>query len=310
MVSEINIKYPQIIMPIIPSGGSGNANATDLTKFYKHSYSGEIESIEGMERLIVPATIRPSPRTILIFNSGSSIVWLHFADSPGNPLKYPLAPGMAFSEDNAGGEANQIFLSGIGTVKVSIRSRDPINPEDIDDMPLAPLEIELLLPTGSNFPGYQYDPTMISPEGLESVNTLFQSSDGVTGYKLFDFASFQLGQSYTFSVEVASGVIIPEGNNIQVWLPNVIGNGMRAIFEVASDLLNPEIDGLPTDFVGRIKQNGWVGNFPHTGSLFTLKPNLSRKIGAIYAKNPQTNYFECAIINFDAATKVFTILGF
>lgn len=297
-------------MPIIPAGGSGNANATDLTKFYKHSYSANIEAVSWTERTIVPQTAKPSPRTIWIYNSGLTPVNLQFRNDEGRFIDYPLIPGMAFIEDNAGGIGNEIFLRGTGIISVLIRSRDPINSQDIDDMPLAPLEIELLLPTGTNFPGYQYDPAMTSVQGLESVGTLFNSNDGsLTGHKLFDFASFQLGQTYTFNIEVAPGVSLPPGDSLQVWVPNVMGNSMQTLFEVASDLINPEVDGLPSGFVSNIKKGGWLGNYS-PGATIEIKPNLSRKIGAIYAQNPATNYSECAVISYEPSSRTFTVLGF
>lgn len=297
-------------MPIIPAGGSGSGSATDLTKFYKYSYSANIEAVSWTERRIVPPTSKPAPRTIWIYNSGLTPVNLQFRNDEGQFIDYPLTPGMAFIEDNAGGIANEIFLRGTGKVNVLIRSRDPINSEDIDDMPLAPLEIELLLPTGINFPHPQYDPVAVSQEGLDSVATLFNSNSGiVTGHKLFDFASFQLGQSYNFTINVAPGVDLPAGDSIQIWMPNIIGNSMKTLFEIASDLLNPEIDGLPSGFVASIKKGGWLGNYA-PGSMVTLKPNLSRKIGAIYAQNPATTYSECCIISYDKFSRVFTILGF
>ncbi|AFY80173.1 hypothetical protein [Oscillatoria acuminata] len=297
-------------MPIIPAGGSGSGSATDLTKFYNYSYSSSIEAVSWTERTIVPPTSKPSPRTVWIYNSGLTPVNLQFRNDEGRFIDYPLPPGMAFIEDNAGGSGNEFFLRGTGSVSVLIRSRDPINKEEIDDMPLAPLEIELLLPTGNNFPIPHYDPSSVSEEGLDSVMTLFNSNNGsLTGYKLFDFASFQLGQSYNFTINVAAGVNLPAGDSIQVWMPNIIGNSMRTLFEIASDLLNPEIDGLPSGFVSSIKQGGWLGNYS-AGALVTLKPNLSRKIGAIYAHNPANGYSECCIISYDKDARAFTILGF
>ena len=184
-------------------------------------------------------------------------------------------------------EPTTIFLI-IRSDKDIIREETTTNPEL-----MIPVELRLALPTGTNYVPWEfynsYDGNQYTY--ADNLNKLKNSDSGVTGWKLFDIFSFYPGRLIDFTVNVTT-----PGNygsiHLQLLDPLEIA---QTAFDVASDLLNPELEPLPNTFVGRLTRNAWYKDL--TGDTIQVKPDFSRHIGRFVAQNlNNNNAFDTCII--------------
>jgi hypothetical protein len=125
------------------------------------------------------------------------------------------------------------------------------------------------------------------------LQRLFNSNDGVTGWKALSFNSFTPGEDLTITVE-AIGTYYEAPIALQLIHPLHL---VRILSDVMSDLINPESSDLPNNFMGRITASGWVGEVnSYRGGLITFRPNFNCCMGRFVAKKPGTSYNDTCII--------------
>lgn len=309
------------------TGSVDNAQTADYTKYYQSSSVYEVDfSFAGEFKEVINATFYPQYRRWMIFNrSGCTIEFAYTKFNKFEAASFYLVPQMIYTVEDSGGIGARLIAKGDAGCKlnVSLQKTDS-NPPLLDDEDMAiPIEVKPLLATG----GSNYDNDLLGNTLPSSANTNFerwfgrdsyaQASDG---YKVFDIVTFHPGKPIQFLVTVAPGVDLgmnPEGKvnqDINVFTPHP-SIALRALLEIASDLINPESQVIPEALVGSIITNGWQASLPKEGGIMTLNPNFSQHIGLFIAWNNNKGSWDTALFNYQPSIDPYTggtfvIVGF
>lgn len=159
-----------------------------------------------------------------------------------------------------------------------------------DDL-MIPVKTRLLLGTGANYtPRNLSDFDADSTQYLINLDKLKNSDSNTTGYKLFDIFTFYPGKPITFSVTVTNPA---NYGNIAVQLFDPINLG-EALFDVASDVVNVELNNITDNFIGRLTKDAWYKDVINDQAI--INPDFSRHVGRFVAVNLTTNKYDTAII--------------
>lgn len=315
----------------MPISNSSSTDSSDLTaliealssiKFsgggfpqFRHSQGARLEIEPDKKQLIVDRSVDPQLRQVIVKNITPNSTVQLFWDSSPIPI-FDLSYDQTWIDNNDGGIKLTALSSTPATINVTVRSESKINYLiGVPIMPYFPIQVSLHFPTGSNFlPVDNADLTEPSTATYQNnIGKLFNSDQGVTGFKAVSFDCFTPGENLKVTVNAASGLYGPK-IMLQLIHPFKL---VRVLTDIASDLINPESASIPNNLIGRLTQDSWVAEIDNnTGGELTFKPNFNRCMGRFVALNPVTNQLDTAIItqytpNADPLLGgVFTLGGF
>jgi hypothetical protein len=157
---------------------------------------------------------------------------------------------------------------------------------------MIPVKVRLCLGTGANYVQRNVsDFDEDSDQYLTNLAQLKNSDSGATGYKLFDIFTFYPGKPIIFDVLVNSPTSYG-GIALQLFDPISVG---EAVFDVANDVLNFELNELSNTFVGNVTKNALYQGV--SNNKVEVRPDFSRHAGRFVAQNiHKNNAFDTAII--------------
>ncbi|SKB11190.1 hypothetical protein PL11201_490078 [Planktothrix sp. PCC 11201] len=291
-------------MPIIPSNWTGQQtiNAIGISggsgfPVYQFVSSNEltINEIDTYIDLVVsiPETVNREI-SLDIISGRCRLFWKNKDDSyrPVSPSNFNFLPGSNFVDVTLGQLGLSIKVSEPTEIFLIIRSDKDIIDKNTEEL-MIPVELRLVLPTGTNYTAWEpYD--IYAGETYtyaDNLNKLKNSDSGTTGFKLFDIYSFYPGKKIDFNVLITNP--INYGSiHLQLFDPLDIA---QTAFDIASDLVNPELESLPNSFVGRLTRNAWYKDV--VSGLVQVKPDFSRHVGRFVAQNiNNSNAFDTCII--------------
>ncbi|MFM6212371.1 hypothetical protein [Planktothrix sp.] len=163
-----------------------------------------------------------------------------------------------------------------------------------DELMIKP-QVRLLLGTGDNYVNRNVnDFDSGSYQYLINLNKLKNSDENRTGYKLFDIFSFYPGKNITFNVTIDSTAINNyQANSIAVQLFDPIDIG-EALFDIANDVINLELNNISNGFVGQLTRNALYKVV--TNNSVIISPDFSRHTGRFVAINTNTGMYDTCII--------------
>ncbi|CAD5984824.1 hypothetical protein PCC9214_05343 [Planktothrix tepida] len=158
----------------------------------------------------------------------------------------------------------------------------------LEDLMINP-QVRLLLGTGNNYiprnvNDFDSDPTQY----LINLNKIKNSDTNTTGFKMFDIYCFYPGKPITFNIVSDSSV---DGLAMQLFDPV---NVAEAIFDVANDVINAELNDLSSSFVGNVTRSAYF--IPVINDQITVTPNFSIHLGRFIGKSQVTHQKDTVII--------------
>ncbi|MFM6192883.1 MAG: hypothetical protein ACKPEN_01655 [Planktothrix sp.] len=295
-------------MPISNSPSTNNSDLTALIealssiKFsgggfpqFRYCQGASVAIEPEKERLVVDRTVDPQLREIIVKNVTPESTIQLFWDGQTAPI-FELNYNDIWSDNNDGGIKLTALSSSAATINVTVRSESRINYQiGVPTMPYFPIQVSLHFPTGGNFlPVDDNDLTEFSTTTYQdNISRLFNSDQGVTGFKAVSFDCFTPGEELKIMVNAPTGLY---GSMIVLQLIHPL-KLVRVLTDIASDLINPESASLPNNLMGRLTQDSWMAEINSaTGGELTFKPNFNQCMGRFVALNPNTNAFDTAII--------------
>ena len=183
------------------------------------------------------------------------------------------------------------------------------------EMPI-PLNIELMIGTGSILG--KHTPLPIFKEIRSSWENILRetidSDQGITGYKIARFKSFQPGETYTFNVNVNpefTDFRADVARPIQVFLID-INHALAAAQSLIMSKFDRQFWNVQEDiplFIGYLKNNGFITKLLPRGGSFEITPGNFQCLvhfGALTSDSTEG----CIITDYDKATQTFTIGGY
>ncbi|MBD2481541.1 hypothetical protein [Planktothrix sp. FACHB-1365] len=174
--------------------------------------------------------------------------------------------------------------------------------ENIEEELMIPVKVRLMIGTGNNYierniNDFDTDATQY----LINLNKLKNSDSGITGYKLFDIFTFYPGKPITFNVSITNPTNYGD-IALQLFDPINIG---EALFDVANDVINLELNGLSDTFVGNITRNASYAHVANNQVI--VNPDFSRHSGRFVAINQSSGMYDTAIIeSYTANTDIYS----
>lgn len=266
---------------------------------------GEI-TIGSSPKKLCPQIKSNISRVIQIKNTGdypANILWSEKAT-----IRRGVEPGEIYADTSCGHELWGV--SELGTkLEISIRQSKSIT-YSIGEELMIPVKVRLCIGTGTNFIARsESDFDSDSTQYLINLYKIKNSDSGVTGFKLFDIFCFHPGMSIDFNVTVENPT---KYGNIALQLFDPISVG-EALFDVANDVVNLELNNLSDSFVGNITRNALYKDV-FTDKV-TIYPDLSRHVGRFVAVNQTSGKYDTAIIKYYTANSdiykggTFTLTG-
>lgn len=178
---------------------------------------------------------------------------------------------------------------------------------------MIPLNIDLLFgTTASNRKFFDY----IIPTGLwdndywrNAIEKAFDSAQGIPGHNVARLASFQPGNTYSFTLTVSGSIDWASGGKIRVYLLDA-----DLLLFTAMELIGRAADRSVTQseqkLVGKIKQWRFVkAELPPEGGQFAITPLSADKF--IFFDIQTSNGWDGGVItSFNRATNTFTLGGY
>lgn len=252
---------------------------------FKYAKSAEI-SLPANEESIILGGASDVFREIYLVNNSTEIVSLFWNDGiTVTPIPQELNPGEVFQDWRDGGLELRAFSLNESLLKIWVRSNKPINYQvGLEEM--IPVKILLYAPTNRDYLEGDSDPGNFG----NNLNRLFQSSGGLTGYKLFVIAESTPGKKLNFTIQ--SSLTLPIA--FQWFDPFELA---LQGFKIASDILNPESENLPIGFISRFTREGkWASSTSDLSLPIKLSPNRCEFMGRFIALNPATGQYDTVII--------------
>lgn len=276
-------------MPIRYTTGSGGSGIA--TPPYRYTQERELILQPDTRTLLVEATPKPINRELVILcDRQIDVFW-----EENSQIVERIYPN--FPHVNHDGGMQLYGISSVAcTVKVITRQDKPF--ADVEEELMIPLNVSLHYSTGSNYPhpDTANDWNDYSGMMLTNLSRLMNSDDGFTGFKMFDINSFYPYKEYEFTIQIdPNGDGYDPNFNIQMQCVHPL-QVLRILAEVAGDVVNPEIDDLPGNFVGRLTKDSFVGGCPGIGGKLKGKFDFSRHVGRFVAVSPTSESYDTAII--------------
>ena len=196
-----------------------------------------------------------------------------------------------------------------------LMSSESNNTAGASEMPI-PLNVKLMVGTG-NILG-KYTPLPIFKEIRSSWENILRetidSDQGITGYKIAKFKSFQPGETYTFNVNVNSEFTdfrADVARPIQVFLID-INHALAAAQSLIMSKFNRQFWDVQEDiplFIGYLKSNGFVTKLLPSGGSFEVTPGNFQCLIHFSALTSESTE-GCVITDYDKATQTFTVGGY
>ena len=266
---------------------------------------GEI-NIDSTPKKLLPSISANTSRIIQIKNTGdysASILW-----DESSKVHHPLEPGEFYVDNSCGHELWGASELG-AKLEISVRQSKAIN-YLIGDTLMIPVKVRLCFGTGANFVARNTsDFDADATQYLINLNKLKNSDSGVTGWKVFDIFVFYPGQPISFDINITNpanyGAIA-----LQLFDPISVG---EAIFDIANDVINLELNNLSDSFIGNITRDARYKDV--VNGAVSVSPDFSRHVGRFVAINQSTGKFDTAIIESYSANSdiykggTFTLTG-
>lgn len=247
---------------------------------------GEI-NIDSSPKKLCPSVSQNISRIIQCKNIGDNPAYILWGED--STIKRPIEPGDTYVDTSCG---HALWVSSeLGTkLEISIRQSKVIS-YSIGDELMIPVKVRLCLGTGANFIARnESDFDSDSTQYLINLYKLKNSDSGATGYKLFDIFTFLPGARIDFDVTVENPANYGD-IALQLFDPISVG---EALFDVANDVVNLELNSLSDSFIGNITKNAWYKDV--ILNKVSVWPDYSRHVGRFVAVNQITGKFDTAII--------------
>lgn len=166
-----------------------------------------------------------------------------------------------------------------------VRSNKLINYQ-VGSEEMIPVKVILYAPTLRDYLEEDTDPGSFGT----NLNRLFGSSQNLDGHKLFAIAQSTAGKELNFSISTTLTPPI-----VFQWIDpfELALQGLK----VAADILNPESEDLPANFVGRVTSAGsWMSQIDSLATPLKILPNRCHYVGRFLATSPITGKLDTAII--------------
>jgi hypothetical protein len=243
-------------------------------------------------------------------STASKVILLHGISEPSEEqiLNSPwfLVPGQQGFDDLDGGyEIWAYAVGGTATIKIALeyqsQNTSSNNNSNSNSNSNNSMEIQTLIGTGNNWNN--------SPDWYNGYNEI---NNPATGYKLFQFSSFNPNQEYNLSINPGalsynSGSAFP----INIYLFN--SNGIiKALFRRITSGTSMSVNAIRAILLPIVKNsNSWAARLPASGGEIILKPNYSQFIGLIDVRLVGETYAKTAIFNYSQGqdTGTFTLVG-
>jgi len=259
------------------SGGTG----------FRYAQSAAIALPPNEESIILGSSSNVLREIYLINNSSEAIVDLFWSDGISvTAIPESLNPnGGIFQDWSDGGLELRAKSSIEAQLKIWVRSVKPIDYQiGLEEM--VPVKIVLYAPTNRDYLEGDSDPGNFG----YNLNRLFGSNNGVVGHKLFAISQSTPGKEVSFTIDTTLQTPIAFQ-----WL-DPFELALQG-FKIASDILNPENEELPSDFAGRLTRDAvWASSITDASQPIKLKPNRCEFMGRFVDNNPNTGYFDTAVI--------------
>jgi hypothetical protein len=258
------------------SGGSG----------FRYARSTEISLPAGEETIILGSST-DSVREIYLINESDALISLWWNDGitvtpvPGGLMEL----GSVFQDWTDGGFELRAKSGNSANLKLSVRDTKPINYQvGLEEM--TPVKIILYAPTNRDYLGGDLDPGNFGA----NLSRLFGSNDNIVGHKLFAVADSTPGKelNFTISTTLQTPIVFQWIDPFEIALQG---------FKIASDILNPEIEDMPSDFVGRItSESSWMSSITDVVTPIKIKPDRCHYVGRFLAISDITGMLDTAVI--------------
>lgn len=260
------------------TGGGGSG--------FRYAQSVEI-TLPANEQSVILGSASDVMREVYLINNSPEIVELFWSDGINvTAIPEGLKPnGGIFQDWSDGGLELRAKSSVEANLKILIRDTRPIKYQiGLEEM--TPVKIILYAPTNRDYLGDDVDPQNFGA----NLSRLFGSNDNVIGYKLFAVADSTPGKELNFTVQTSlqTPIVFQWIDPFEIALQG---------FKIASDILNPEIEDLPSDFVGRItSESTWMSSISTTATPIKIKPDRCHYVGRFLATSPITGQLDTAVI--------------
>lgn len=268
---------------IVSGSGGSNINSVSSEQPYTYSFTGFVTIPANEKFLLIPGK-QHARELVLSFSSES--VELYFG---GNNIPFETLNILEKYRDNQLGVDLWVKSAVECRCLVVIRSVEKI--DYIKDDEMARVKVRLLLGTGDNYiernaSDFDADATQY----LINLTKLKNSDSGTTGFKVFDIYCFTQDKTIDFNVEVENSNNYGE---IALQLFDPI-NVAEAIFDLANDVVNLELNNLSNSFVGNVTRNAVFKNV--INGQCNVIPDFSRHVGRFVARSNDTGNFDTCII--------------
>lgn len=251
--------------------------------------AGTVFNLSG-KREVLP-TKNNCYREVWITNKSGQNVFVFL----GEVKVLQIFPGETYSDMFNSGM--KIDLEGTGEVQVVVRSSEPIILNENDNN-MAPIEIQLYLPTGSGFSSIT-QPYEDAESALyqNNLNKFLNSELDVDGFKLVGFHSFPFATSIIFTIQLADdGAFINPNAPVRFyWLNPIIAANI--LIAIASDVINPESNLIDSRVSGLLYSEGFGGETDTGGGAINIKPSVINHFGRFSAVRQDTGQYDTAIIS-------------
>jgi|JFJP01.1.fsa_nt_gi hypothetical protein len=251
-------------------------------------YARSVEfTLPANEETIILGSSTDCVREINLINESPAEIQLFWNDG----IAITAIPGTlkgansSYEDWNDGGLELRAKSNASANIKLLVRSNKPINYQiGVEEM--TPVKIILYAPTDRDYLGNDLDPGNFGA----NLSRLLGSSDNVIGHKLFAVADSTPGKELNFTIQTTlqTPIVFQWIDPFEIALQG---------FKIASDILNPEIENLPSDFVGRItSESSWMSSISSTATPIKIKPDRCHYVGRFMAISPITGKLDTAVI--------------